>query len=318
MITRGSNDSEHNLAMDVHGVDHLRTMNKKNSSQALKESAKQFEALFINMMMQSMRQASPKGGLFESNENAMYTSMLDQQYSQLFAQRGMGFADMILKQLTKSNGIEADSALPQPTKYVESALSPQNSQTRLQAAMLSQLSHSLVSDTPKSGQIIDALYLNNKETVHGTADDFSVKMQEHAKQAEQSTGIPYSFILAQAAIESGWGKREITKADGSSSHNLFGIKAGSDWQGDVAEVTTTEYIEGVPRKVVARFRAYDSHEQAFQDYANFLKNNPRYSQVLINGQTAQGFAYGLQNAGYATDPAYATKLLKVIQKIEAA
>jgi flagellar protein FlgJ len=143
-------------------------------------------------------------------------------------------------------------------------------------------------------------------------------MQEHAKQAEQSTGIPYSFILAQAAIESGWGKREITKADGSSSHNLFGIKAGSDWQGDVAEVTTTEYIEGVPRKVVARFRAYDSHEQAFQDYANFLKNNPRYSQVLINGQTAQGFAYGLQNAGYATDPAYATKLLKVIQKIEAA
>jgi flagellar protein FlgJ len=154
--------------------------------------------------------------------------------------------------------------------------------------------------------------------VPSSVQDFRNKMQPHAQQAEQITGIPASFILAQAAIESGWGKRQITMPDGSSSHNLFGIKAGSDWKGKVAEVTTTEYADGIPRKVVARFRAYNSDAEAFRDYAALLNNSSRYEKVIANGQTAQGFAQGLQKAGYATDPAYATKLLKVIQRVESA
>ena len=130
--------------------------------------------------------------------------------------------------------------------------------------------------------------------------------------ATRETGIPAQFILAQAAHESAWGRREIRMPDGSPSHNLFGIKAGAGWTGKVAEITTTEYVNGQPRKVTARFRAYDSYEDAFRDYARLLKHNDRYAEVMRRGQTAEGFAQGLQKAGYATDPAYADKLEKVI------
>jgi flagellar protein FlgJ len=119
-------------------------------------------------------------------------------------------------------------------------------------------------------------------------------------------------MVAQAAHESGWGKREIRNADGSSSHNLFGIKAGPGWTGKVAQVTTTEVIDGQPRKVVAKFRSYDSYDASFRDYAQMMKDSPRYSKVVAAGNSAQGFAQGLQRAGYATDPAYADKLTRVI------
>ena len=133
-----------------------------------------------------------------------------------------------------------------------------------------------------------------------------------AEQAEAETGIPAAFILSQAAHESGWGQREIKNADGSSSHNVFGIKAGASWKGAVTEVTTTEYVNGQPQKVKAKFRAYATPEEAFRDYANLIKNSPRYAKVVEQGGTAQGFAVNLQRAGYATDPAYAAKLGRVI------
>jgi flagellar protein FlgJ len=133
-----------------------------------------------------------------------------------------------------------------------------------------------------------------------------------ARAAEEQTGIPATFMVAQAAHESGWGKHEIRNADGSSSYNLFGIKAGAGWKGKVAQVTTTEVVDGQPRKVVAKFRAYASYDESFRDYAQMMKDNPRYSKVVAAGSSAQGFAQGLQRAGYATDPAYADKLTRVI------
>ena len=119
-------------------------------------------------------------------------------------------------------------------------------------------------------------------------------------------------MVAQAAHESGWGRREIRQADGTSAHNLFGIKAGASWTGKTAEVMTTEVIDGQPRKVMAKFRAYGSYDESFRDYARLMKNNPRYAGVVTAGNDAQGFAQGLQRAGYATDPAYADKLTRVI------
>ena len=119
-------------------------------------------------------------------------------------------------------------------------------------------------------------------------------------------------MVAQAAHESGWGKREIKNADGSTSFNVFGIKAGGSWKGPVAEIVTTEYINGEPRKVVAKFRAYKSYEESFNDYARLMQNSPRYGQVVAQASTPEGFAQGLQKAGYATDPAYAEKLGRVI------
>ena len=133
-----------------------------------------------------------------------------------------------------------------------------------------------------------------------------------AQAAARQTGLPASFILGQAALESGWGRRQIVAADGTPSFNVFGLKAGTHWKGKVTEVATTEYKDGVAKKVMARFRAYDSYEQAFSDYADLLRHSPRYRQVLANGQTVAGFTQGMQQAGYATDPAYAAKLARVI------
>jgi flagellar protein FlgJ len=145
-----------------------------------------------------------------------------------------------------------------------------------------------------------------------TQEEFLRMHQVSARAAEAQTGIPATFMVAQAAHESGWGKREILNADGSSSHNLFGIKAGSGWTGKVAQVTTTEVVDGQPRKVVAKFRAYASYDESFRDYAQLMKDSPRYAAVVAAGNNAQGFAQGLQRAGYATDPAYADKLTRVI------
>jgi flagellar protein FlgJ len=136
----------------------------------------------------------------------------------------------------------------------------------------------------------------------------------HAEEASRSTGIPAKFMLGQAALESGWGKKEIIAASGGMpSHNLFGIKATGGWKGRVAESVTTEYVDGVPQKRIERFRAYDSYADSFRDYAALMRNNPRYKNVLENAHSLSGFANGLQRAGYATDPDYAAKLMRIIQ-----
>jgi peptidoglycan hydrolase FlgJ len=145
-----------------------------------------------------------------------------------------------------------------------------------------------------------------------TAQEFVVRHHEAAQAAEEKTGIPAAFMVAQAAHETGWGRKEIRMPDGSNAFNLFGIKAGSGWKGPVAEVTTTEYVNGQAQRVVAKFRAYSSYDESFADYARLMKNSPRYAGVLANADTAQGFAQGLQRAGYATDPAYADKLGRII------
>ena len=147
-------------------------------------------------------------------------------------------------------------------------------------------------------------------------------VQQHsaaAREAEAATGIPAAFMVAQAAHETGWGRKEIRHADGTPSYNLFGIKAGPGWRGPVAEITTTEYVNGQARKGVATFRAYGSYAESFADYARLMKDSPRYQGVVgrvaaaaTDAAAAAGFAQGLQRAGYATDPAYADKLTRVI------
>ena len=144
------------------------------------------------------------------------------------------------------------------------------------------------------------------------AADFVQQHTQAAQGAEASTGIAAAFMIGQAAHESGWGRKEIKHADGSPSFNLFGIKAGADWKGPVAETRTTEVVNGQAVKTVARFRAYASYAESFADYARLMKNSPRYQPVLAQAQDAASFASGLQRAGYATDPAYAAKLTRVI------
>lgn len=264
------------LAIDVKDVGTLRKAARDNSPEALKETAKQFEALFMNMVLKSMRDATPQDGLFDSQQGKMYTSMLDQQISQTMASRGVGLADVLIRQLSNVVGTKAPAAQ--------------------EAGALS------APESVKSG---------SSQPAHVKA--FQDRLGVHAEEASRLTGIPSKFMLGQAALESGWGKREIMAPDGTTSHNLFGIKATGGWKGKVVETATTEYVNGVPQTRMEKFRSYDSYADAFRDYANLLKNNPRYESVLANAQDATGFAQGLQRAGYATDPNYAAKLTRIIK-----
>lgn len=282
------------LAFDSQSLDKLKLQAKQSPDQSLKAVARQFETVFLNMMLKSMREATPQDGAFDSEQTRMFTGMLDQQLAQSMADRGVGLADIMMRQLTQHPVLSAESGVP-GTQH--SALSTQNSALGTQ--------HSI-----PSTQHLPSAYKGDVQ------QSFIDKMRPHAEQASRTTGIPAHLIMGQAALESGWGKREIRMADGSDSHNLFGIKAGKEWNGKVAEVTTTEYHNGTASKQVERFRAYDSYTEGFQDYVKLLSDNPRYAGVLDQGDS-KAFAQALQQAGYATDPRYADKLVSVIGSVRA-
>lgn len=279
-----------NLALDPQSLGQLRLQAKQSPDQALKAAAQQFEAVFLNMMLKSMREASPQDGMFDNEQTKMFTGMLDQQLSQSMANRGVGLADVMVKQLSRNMGNPVGSAQPVPL--------PQSAIPR--ASILA----------PQSP--VSALPSAYSATAQ---QDFVNRMLPHARQASQETGVPPHLMLGQAALESGWGKREIRMADGSTSYNLFGIKANPGWNGKVAEVMTTEYKNGVAYKQVEKFRAYSSYAEAFQDHANMIGKNPRYAEVLQQGGDVAGMAQAIQKAGYATDPNYADKLANVMGKM---
>ncbi len=264
-------------------VDALRSAAARDPKAAIKETAKQFEALFMQQLMKSMREATMSSGLLENEGTKLGSEMLDTQYATKMSGLPGGLADAIARQLERQLGSGAAAALAAPATAAGATAG--------------------ASETPLSQRQVDFV------RQHGSA----------ARAAEVQSGIPAAFMVGQAAHESGWGRHEIRNADGSSSHNLFGIKAGSGWSGPVAEITTTEYVGGEAQKVTAKFRAYASYEESFRDYARMLTESPRYAgvaaqaaQVGATAASAQGFAQGLQRAGYATDPDYADKLARVI------
>ena len=290
------------LALDTKGLGELKQSARAGSPEALKTAATQFEAMFINMMMKSMRDATPQDGMLDNQQTKMFTSMLDQQMSQNLAKRGVGLADVLTRQLgaqainAQALAIGGDQNVPTS----EAMPSPQGVGTRLTmpGALLAPSSM-----PPLNGA-------GRVQSPHVAS--FQQKLGADAEAASKVTGIPAKFMLGQAALESGWGKREIKHADGSASHNLFGIKAGPGWKGKVATAVTTEYVNGVPQTRVEKFRAYDSYADGFKDYARLISTNPRYEKVLASAGDASSFAHGLQKAGYATDPNYAAKLSRII------
>jgi len=288
-------DTTRSLAIDARELSSLRESARQNSPEALKAAARQFEAVFMNMMLKSMRDATPQDSPFDSDQSRMYTSMLDQQLSQNLASRGVGLADVLIRQL--SGAVQA--SLPP-----ESAGAPDMAfELPVGAA---------ARPAPTGGQVLEPPRSQASQPAH--VRQFQDRMQPFAEEASQSTGIPARFMLGQAALESGWGRREIVGADGTRSNNLFGIKAGPGWKGKVVEAATTEYVNGVPETRIEKFRAYDSYADSFRDYARLLKSNPRYESVIANARDATGFAQGLQRAGYATDPNYAAKLTRIINQ----
>lgn len=282
------------LSTDLRSLDRLKGSASQDPKAAIKETAKQLEGLFMQELMKSMRATTMSSGMLENNGTEMGSSMLDSQLANQMTGLPGGLSDVIARQLERQMGIK-------PGAPASSAANPTVSLgTDAAGRTLPLATNTAPSEIGKDGKRLSA------------SQQFVLKHQEAAKAAEAATGIPANNILGQAALESGWGKHEIKMKDGSSSHNLFGIKATSNWTGKVAEVTTTEYIGGVARKVTAKFRAYDSYEEAFKDHAKLLSQSPRYSATVAKADTAHEYARGLQKAGYATDPAYADKLTRVI------
>ena len=268
------------LASDSTALEGLRNGAAKDPRAAAKDAAKQFESLFMNELMKSMRAATETSGLFDNAGTKLGTELLDAQLASKMTGRPGGLADVIARQLERQMALT-----PGPIPPTGSA----NNSLPVVADP---------SETPKIPQKSAAGFVQQ----HSAA----------ANAATAETGIPAPFMLAQAALETGWGKREIIGSDGSASHNLFGIKAGASWTGPTVDVKTTEYIGGRPQQLVQRFRAYASEAESFADYAKLMKDSPRYANVVAQGSDAKLFAQGLQKAGYATDPAYAEKLGKVI------
>lgn len=290
------------LAIDTRPLGQLRAQAAQSPDQALKAAAQQFEAVFMNMMLKSMREATPQDGMMDSDQSRMFTGMLDQQLSQSLSSRGIGLADMMVRQLSRGGQVAPQPSLPVPLSAVVSSQSFAQPPGDAGAPLADS------SPDPLSLSVPSAFNAN-------TQQDFVNRMLPHAMRASQMTGVPPHLMLGQAALESGWGKREILMPDGSNSYNLFGIKANAGWHGKVAEVMTTEYKNGVAHKQVEKFRAYDSYTDAFKDYSGMLGSNPRYASVMQQGGDTVGMAQALQKSGYATDPKYADKLVNVMRQM---
>lgn len=298
-------------AFDVRSAQDLRSEFAKNPQEGLKAAAQQFETLFLQMVMKSMRDTVPDDGMMSSDQSKFYTSLLDQQMAQTLATsgKGVGFAKLIEQQLGRSLGATAGEAAKQGA----------GSGVADNLPLAVPDGRHLQYKTVLSGLPTSAAYQKSDVSVApvttreapASAKEFVNRVWPHAVEASRSTGVPPQFLVGHSALESGWGRAEIRRADGSSSFNLFGIKAGKNWSGQTVEAATTEYVDGKPRQVVERFRAYGSYEEAFRDYANLLRNSSRYSAV-IGSQDGAEFAKRLQQAGYATDPAYADKLSQII------
>lgn len=305
-------DLPNRAAYDVQSAQDLRAQFAKDPQKGLKAAAQQFETLFLQQVMKSMRDTVPQDGLFSSDQSRFYTALLDQQMAQNMASsgKGTGFAQLIEQQLGRSMAAASpDGVLPDPVKAAGNPLPLAASDGRhLQY-------HTVLGSLPTSASyqkadITTAVPATAAEPP-ASAREFVGRVWPHAVEASRSTGVPPQFLVAHSALESGWGKSEIKRADGSPSHNLFGIKAGKSWTGQTVEATTTEYVDGQPRQSVERFRAYGSYQEAFSDYASLLRNNSRYSAV-IGSQDGTEFARRMQQAGYATDPMYADKLSRII------
>ena len=300
------------LATDIHSLNHLKHQANANSPQAAREAAKQLESLFMHEMIKSMRQATMKSGLMDNDSSKLADSMLDQQLSVSMAGLPGGLADAITVQIAHSMGFSPEEAgvSPMGLNHTERSFSmPSTVSFAGRSPRYPGLSGS--SPAASASAFLDA-YAPSPQG----RDNFVQSHHAAAERVARESGIPASYMLGQAGHETGWGKSEIRGDNGSNSFNLFGIKATGSWTGKVAEITTTEYIDGIPRKVKAKFRAYDSYEESFRDYARLITENPRYAQAMQSTGSASAYASALQKAGYATDPQYANKLARAIQSAQ--
>lgn len=305
MIGQASNAQ--NVFTDINGLQNISKLGKADKSAALKEVAKQFESMFVGMMMSSMRKANAafsEDSLFNSSDQDFYRGMYDDQMAlSLTNGRGTGLAEVIHRQLM--------------TDYGTNTAAKELDQSKLYNRRVSTSLYS----TPKKERPkkLDLYGLENskpeklKKGQHFSSPlDFIQKVYPAAEKVGKKMGVNPKLIVSQAALETGWGKYMIEDANGNNSHNLFGIKADSRWKGEKVSVRTHEYIDGVRVNQAADFRSYTSINEAVEDYANFLQGHSRYQKAIRSGQSIDEYGYELQKAGYATDPFYGKKIENIV------
>lgn len=281
----GTSSFNNMLAADAQSLSNLKMEAGKQTPAAIQETAKQLESMFMKELLKSMRDAnaSMKSGELDNAGSDLGTDLLDQQFAVQMSGQPRGLSELIAAQLTRQIGNTADA-----TPSLPKSLAPADPARNVGP----------VGKTGKAPSAGQAAFIN--------------KLSNAAAKAEQATGIPAGYMIGQAGHETGWGKHEILNRGGTPSFNVFGIKATSGWTGKVAEVTTTEYRNGVAEKKIAKFRSYGSYEEAFKDYAKLIGDSPRYAKAKLQTSSPLAFASGLQKAGYATDPEYAAKLSRAI------
>lgn len=290
---------------DFQGLDSLKASARAQTPAAKAEAAKQFEALFIQMMLKSMREATPHNSLFGSSQERLYQGLYDHQIALNLAQgQGIGLRSMIEKALgstgTAASGVSTAAAVAQRAGAAHApapAAAAQGSGIRSRGSA-AQTPTGVTDWPPASPQA------------------FVNAVMPYARAAAQKLGVSPAVLVAQAALETGWGKHVPAGANGASSNNMFGIKAGQDWGGRQVKVPTVEYRDGVATRERASFRAYPSIAASFADYAKMISQHPRYQQALAKAGDPAGYLSGLQRAGYATDPAYAAKVGEILGRDE--
>ncbi|HWU78164.1 MAG TPA: flagellar assembly peptidoglycan hydrolase FlgJ [Rhodanobacter sp.] len=285
-----------NTWTDLSGFSALRQQAQTDSKAALPVVAKQFESIFTQMVLKSMREASSGDPLFDSQAGDAWQGMFDQQLSVSLSSHGhgLGIADMLIRQL---GGTPSATASPPSPDGTAPASTPETDDWKRRLG-------AVVEATRSAGSAV-------AEWAPASATEFVRDVAPYAMKAARKLGVSLRAVLAQAALETQWGKHMPVHADGSRSNNLFGIKAGAGWNGQRVNVPTLEYKDGVAVRQQAQFRAYDSPAQSFADYARLIGDNPRYAEALGKGDDVLGFARGLVSGSYATDPSYASKIAAI-------
>ncbi|SEI78034.1 flagellar protein FlgJ [Allopseudospirillum japonicum] len=346
----GKDFSQARVYSDMQGLDKLRRAAREDSPEALQEVARQFEAMFVQLLLKNARTSNEfltKDTYLDSHQLRFYQGMYDEQMSLEIAGQGLGLADALVRQLgqqldVKTEKTDTDQGFrtsiqemlargsqtpavkyalrqaqqpqvpPEPLLDLQQAAiatgvwRPESTPEKRHLPATTSAQSQAASRPPLQAAAID------KQARFDSPDEFVQHLYPIAEQEAQKLGVDPRVILAQAALETGWGRYMISHPDGSNSFNLFGIKADQRWSGDQAVVSTLEYRSGVAQRERAAFRSYQSYAQSLADYVGFLQRNPRYQQALQVAEDPKAFTQGLQQAGYATDPSYAQKILRIM------
>lgn len=321
---------------DLSGLNAITQLGRENTPEAMRQVAQQFESVFLGIVLKAMRDSNAvfsEGNYLQSNEMEFHQQNFDNQLTLHMSEgQGLGLADVLFEQMMGQYGMERPEGTgPSPRRewpvqqerVVREGMpvtadargaalqspAPLTSRSVAQTAPAATVTTmALAPATTSRSSVPDPIRPDPMRTPR----DFVHSLYPIAEEVAAELGMDPRVLLAQSALETGWGRKLISHADGSSSHNLFGIKADARWSGDRATVSTVEYRDGVARLEKANFRSYESFEESFRDYVKFLQDNPRYQQALSASHNPEAFTQRLQEAGYATDPIYAKKISRVM------